>query len=298
MRFDDRLATVLAQPRDDAAACAIVWRQVVDILAQTSVEAGAMPAPDVVAVMRGLHDGVPLPTRVAAAAALAGRRVHPVVVMLIAGDRSAKVASLIGRVRLDDMAWLALLPCLPVTARALLRERRDLSPLVRIGLACFGPSDFALPAPPPSPPSPGPGKAGPLAQMPPMPVGEGMTDAGAPEGPSAIEPSRPSAILVPADTDHAAPATSAVPRIGDTPCIPSPDETFRFETGPDGVIVWVDGAPRAALIGVTIAPVIDPAGPGPARPGADGQTADAFHHRASFRDARLVVAVRAAVSGW
>jgi signal transduction histidine kinase len=77
-----------------------------------------------------------------------------------------------------------------------------------------------------------------------------------------------------------APATQASPAL------------FRWECGPGGEIAWVDGAPRGALIGRSIA-----------RPqNGDGDRVDpdvvrAFTVRAPFRDAALTVAGDGLVSG-
>ncbi|HEY0115049.1 MAG TPA: HAMP domain-containing sensor histidine kinase, partial [Allosphingosinicella sp.] len=57
------------------------------------------------------------------------------------------------------------------------------------------------------------------------------------------------------------------------------------ETGPEGVILWVDGAPRGALVGQSIAAIADHG-----QHGVDGQAAGAFDKRAPFRDARFTVA--------
>jgi hypothetical protein len=68
--------------------------------------------------------------------------------------------------------------------------------------------------------------------------------------------------------------------------------SFRWETGADGVILWVEGAPRGAVVGQTIA---SPAAAGAL--GVDGQVAGAFKRRAPFRDARFSVAGSGGASG-
>ena len=67
--------------------------------------------------------------------------------------------------------------------------------------------------------------------------------------------------------------------------------SFRFETGTDGVIRWVDGAPRGPLVGETIAV------PATGTFGVDAQAPGAFRRRAPFRDARLLVAGNSGVAG-
>jgi signal transduction histidine kinase len=71
-----------------------------------------------------------------------------------------------------------------------------------------------------------------------------------------------------------------------------PAEGFRWETGTDGIILWVEGAPRGALVGQTIASIA-----APGQFGVDGQAAGAFEKRAPFRDARFSVAGSGVASG-
>ncbi len=61
--------------------------------------------------------------------------------------------------------------------------------------------------------------------------------------------------------------------------------SFSFETGPDGVILWVEGVSRGCVIGCTLAEAAGSDGQG-----VDGHVAGAFQHRGAFRDARFVLA--------
>lgn len=65
--------------------------------------------------------------------------------------------------------------------------------------------------------------------------------------------------------------------------VPSAD-TFRFETDEHGVIRWVDGVARAAVVGLSL----DLSGT-PEGSRVDGVAAGAFRRRAGFSDARLFV---------
>ena len=65
---------------------------------------------------------------------------------------------------------------------------------------------------------------------------------------------------------------------------PVPARSFRFETDAGGVVRWVEGVARAALIGLSLDLAATSAG---AR--VDGIAAGAFRRRARFDDARLVV---------
>jgi signal transduction histidine kinase len=69
-------------------------------------------------------------------------------------------------------------------------------------------------------------------------------------------------------------------------------EKFQWESGADGAILWVEGAPRGPLIGQSIASIADRG-----QFGVDGQAAGAFEKRAPFRDARFSVAGSGAGSG-
>jgi signal transduction histidine kinase len=60
---------------------------------------------------------------------------------------------------------------------------------------------------------------------------------------------------------------------------------FRWECGPSGEIAWVDGAPRGAIIGRTIARVQEDDGDS-----IDEEVVRAFAMRAPFRDADLTLA--------
>jgi signal transduction histidine kinase len=69
-------------------------------------------------------------------------------------------------------------------------------------------------------------------------------------------------------------------------------EAFRWETGSDGVILWVEGAPRGPLVGQSIANIAERG-----QYGVDGQAAGAYEKRAPFRDARFSVAGGGAAAG-
>jgi signal transduction histidine kinase len=69
-------------------------------------------------------------------------------------------------------------------------------------------------------------------------------------------------------------------------------DAFRWETGSDGNMIWVEGAPRGALVGQSIANIAERG-----QYGVDGQAAGAFEKRAPFRDARFSVAGSGAAAG-
>jgi hypothetical protein len=267
LRFDDMIETVLRQREGHPSARAAKWRQLVDLLAQRR----SVPQREVAEALEWLRERrpqVPLGYRIDVARTLVGRHVSPAVVALFAQDNPAVAAPLLGTVRLDAQEWLELLPELGPTARGLLRHRRDLSREVSVGLASFGTSDFAL--------------------------GGGVASASAPAIPSAERSEAQIRDLVARiegfrkrrEAEGAAAAEAELTRT------PGRTEEFQWETGPDGVILWVEGAPRGPLIGESIASIADVG-----QYGVDGQAAGAFEKRSPFRDARFSVRGGGAASG-
>ncbi len=68
--------------------------------------------------------------------------------------------------------------------------------------------------------------------------------------------------------------------------------SFRWESGDDGVLTWVEGVHRGPLIGQTIASPAPRDGPG-----ADATAAEAFKRRQPFRDVAFLVAGSGPASG-
>lgn len=69
-------------------------------------------------------------------------------------------------------------------------------------------------------------------------------------------------------------------------------DSFRWEADADGMIVWVEGVSRGALVGQTIA---SPAAEGDY--GVDRQAAAAFYRHTPFRDVRFAIAGTGAAAG-
>ncbi len=256
------IATILALPTAGVGARTMAWRQLVDIVAQAGDRLD--PATRAAAHERiaALRPAVSAAERRHAAGSLAGRAT-PEAVAIFATDEPAIAAPVLARASLDDSRWLAMIPTLPPASRSILRNRRDLSPAVERALASYGPSDFALP---------------------------GVDAVGTEAGESAsqiralverIEAFRsqqpvPDSVTV-SESDLAPPATAT---------------SFEFETSLDGSIDWVEGAPRGALIGMSVAEAA-----APRAAGVDGQAVGAFRRRAPFHDARLAVAGQGPASG-
>ena len=160
--------------------------------------------------------------------------VPPEMVDLFAQDSPQVAAPLLLHAQLDDQDWVRLIPGWPSTSRALVRERRDLPEETRRLLGVYGNVDFVLP-------------------------GENnVTDPHE----SVIQIRDLVARIEAYRRDHRpAPINSVEPeRL----------EFFRFEAGGDGIINWVEGAPRGPLIGISLADMAEPGGYG-----VDGQAAGA-----------------------
>jgi len=259
MRFDDMIATVLAQPSDRSDRLTAQWRQLVDLLAQRPQGAGQSDR--AYALLRETRGAVDAGARRQAALALAGRRVDPGLIAFFAEDHASVAAPLIATARLDGAEWIALLPRLGPPARALLRHRDDLGGDVRQALFAFGASDFVLEGGAPAPPAEAPVQS----------------ESQIRELVARIEAYRKL-------RDHERPALD--------PVHAEPAEGFRWETGTDGILIWIEGAPRGSLVGQSIAWIA-----GPGQYGVDGQAAGGFEKRSPFRDARFSVAGEGAAAG-
>jgi His Kinase A (phospho-acceptor) domain len=254
MRFDDRLMTMLVQPAIDVAAKAAIWAQIADLLAQDRSGEPSDARDAALCRLRDWRADVPQDRRRAISAALSNQKLPADIVTLFGSDEAVVAAPLLSRTSLDEGDWLTLIPTLGPTSRALLRERRDLSPVVIRMLASYGQSDFALP-----------GEAG---------VQTSVVSEDAP-----IQIRDLVARIEAYRRDH--PVT--LPHV--TPERIEAEHSFRFETQADGMVSWVEGVSRGALIGLSIA---DLAEPGMA--GVDGHVAGAFRQRNAFASARMSIA--------
>ncbi len=270
MRFNDMIATVLAASAERPEAREAQWRQLVDLLAQRQPGAPDTARAEAFAFLRAERARVEPRTRAATAESLVGLAIDPDLLIFFAEDRAEVAAPLLRSVRFGTEDWLRLLPRLGPTARALLRHRRDLPREVRGALAALGPSDLVL----------GPQDEGAVATA---TDGEPRGEAGSPilelvERIEAYQRQRRETAPEPEQELVAATATEVA--------------GFRWETGTEGVIRWVEGAPREPLVGLSIAAPADAA-----RPGLDAEATRAFARRAPFRDARLSVAGESAAAG-
>jgi signal transduction histidine kinase len=266
VRFDDRLATVLAQSAESDAERQALWRQLTDLLAQEPGDAPSRAA--AFGRLRDWRPDMPEQVRRSAAAALAWQELPDDLILFFAEDLPSIAAPVLGTAYALDAHWAQMIPKMSPVGRALLRHRRDLGPAARWALDAYGAHDLIIPAPAATPEA-----------------------AGAAEESEAPQPAHNIAELVARiaafregrGEEGAPPAAAPPPRIADE---------FRFEAGPNGVIDWCDLDARGAVIGLSIAAADETRAHG-----VDGQAAGAFRRRASFRDARLTIAGEGAIGG-
>jgi hypothetical protein len=268
LQFDDRLATVLDQSVDDPRARAVQWRQLVDLIARGAPAPGS---PLVMRAMQRIAEGseiLPEELRAAAARAVAGLNLPVALVAIFAADSLSVSAPVIAAARLDAAEWDSVLDGVG-------DETRAFAETVHPELRKSPKPKKAEPEAPPEPP------AKPRRWKPPAEEAPKISEMVARiermrrmRGPAPSEP-------------HEPPSSAAMSRVStDSPAL------FRWECGPSGDIAWVEGAPRGALIGRSIAL----AGNGEGE-GVDRTVERAFALRSPFRDASFSLAGEGILSG-
>lgn len=290
VRFDDSLKTVLAADSSTVFGAQAMFRQLTDLLTRGRVVADE----ETIQRLRDLRGQVPADVRASVARGLALGRPPGDLIELFAQDDPPIASAALGGVRLPAEEWVALLPRLSPAGRATLRRRDDLDPVVVRALESFGSTDFTLgyDAPPPVdcpvPPPVGPSPFTPVGKitdaLPVVAAARRATAAPPQRGPAGFEIAALVDRIATFQRDRGTPAASAVPV--------RPIDSFRFETGADGVIRWSDAAPRGALVGLSLAKATDTAAAH-----VDGVVTGAFMRRSGFDDARLTVGGNSAVAG-
>ena len=261
------IATILRQAPADRRASIVAWRQLTDILAQRGNQLGDTDIRRSLHALAVLRPDIPETVRRDCARAIARHGRFAPLVAFYANDVPAVSAIMLREARLAEADWLALLPATGAMARSVLAGRDDLPRAVTRALASLGSGSVALPHPAAA------------AQDDPVPATEMPVAVEAETGPSQI-----SELVRRIDkyqSTRSQPDLSRAPRA-----------TFLFETGPDGVIHWVDGVTRGAVIGLSIA---EAAFGG--EPGTDGVAAGAFRQRAEIINARMLLEGAAADAG-
>ena len=259
------IATILRQAPADHRASIAAWRQLSDILAQRGNQLGEGDIRRSLHALAVLRPRVPESVRRDCARAIARHGRFAPLVALYANDVPAVSAIMLRDTRLSEADWLAMLPATSAMARSVLAGRSDLPDGVYRALASLGSASVALPQPELA------AMAETITEAPPAPVLDAPT-AGEVEN----TPSQISELVRRIDKFQSTRSQPAAER--------APRAAFLFETGPDGVIHWVDGVTRGAVIGLSIA---EAAFGG--EPGTDGVSAGAFRQRAEIINARMML---------
>ena len=249
------IATILRRAPGDRRASITAWRQLTDILAQRGNRLGDVDIRQSLRALAVLRADVPERVRRDCAEAVGRHGRFAPLVAFYANDVPAVSAAMLRRARLSESDWLALLPATGPAARSILAGRDDLPEGVRRALAALGAASVALPQPDIA------AAAEPAVDMPGAPVAAA---------------SQISELVRRIDKFQSTRTRAAT--------APRPRAAFLFETGPDGVIRWVDGIARGAAIGLSIG---EAAFGG--EPGTDGIAAGAFRQRAEMINARMML---------
>ncbi|PNU05126.1 HAMP domain-containing histidine kinase [Novosphingobium guangzhouense] len=152
MHFDDRLATVLRLPTSGDGLARIQFRQLVDILGRApDVQEPSETVEAAFTRLEQLGRDIPAAERARLLRQPLQPITNPRLLSWLARAEPDVACAGIAAARLDDDAWLALIPRLPVRARGILRHRRDLSERVEVMLESLGVHDRGLPSGPSDP---------------------------------------------------------------------------------------------------------------------------------------------------
>lgn len=266
------------------------WRQIIDLVGRGRAPADAAT----MAALADLKDRVPAATRAASARALYGMQPPAALVALLARDEMAIAAPVLRGAVMPASDWEQILPGLTPAGRAILRHRRDLPAETMRALESFGAVDFVIGTSVPAsaePAAPVPAEPGPFVSVGQVAAGiierarRQENDNDAPPPPPQPRADGTFRIADVVARIEAFRRRQDEPRTGAAPAADLPiGETFRFETDANGIIRWIDGAAREAIVGMSIA---QPARPG--SPGVDGAAAGAFRGRSRIAAARLAI---------
>jgi hypothetical protein len=254
VRFDDRLLTVLNQPAEDRHDAAVRWRQLVDLVARAGASGSSPVVADALEAIRGEAGRVEETTRAAAARAVAALPLPLGLLEYFATDTLAVSAPVLAASTLDAHQWQVLLAAADDETRRFI-ETLHPELLAEPHVQADAVTDSEL-----------------------QTAGQG---AATPE--PAVQPYAPPSlheVVERIERRRRLRAEQASPERAAPAIAQEPPALFRWECGPGGEIAWVEGAPRGALIGRSIAKSQD-------GERVDESVARAFSVRAPFRDASL-----------
>ncbi|NUQ18410.1 MAG: HAMP domain-containing histidine kinase [Sphingomonas sp.] len=251
MRFDDRLLTVLNQPAGDRRDIAVRWRQLVDLVARAGSNAASPSIAAALEAIRAHAADVDETLRAATARAVAALPLPLGLLEFFASDRLSVSAPVLAAATLDPGQWQAVMRAADEETRRFIEALHP-----EIGSA-------------------------------PEEITDSLVES-ASEEPATDVPT-PSLHDVVERIERRRRSRSMIKRNSGTASADSA-RLFRWECGPGGEIAWVDGAPRGAVIGRSIARAQD-------GEQLDPEVTRAFMLRAPFRDAKLCLAGDGPLSG-
>ncbi len=273
MRFDDRLLTVLNQPAGDRHDMAVRWRQLVDLVARAGPNSASPAVTQALESIRAESSKVDDSLRAAAARAVAALPLPIGLLECFAADKLAVSAPILAAASLEPAQWRALLANSDDETR---RFVETLHPEIASSDAPDLTDTLVEPAP--AQPIAAPVKSAPAPRKPPE------RRSRRPAGPSLSD------VVERIERRRRARETQAAELAAGPTAAPGAPALFRWECGPSGEIAWIEGAPRGALIGRSIA-----------RNDNGSRVADevmrAFAMRAPFRDSSLTVPGDGLVAG-
>jgi len=313
VRFDDRLFTVLNQPARDRHDRAVRWRQLVDLVARAGPNATSPAVTRALQSIRSESGGVEERLRAAAARAVASLPLPLALLECFAGDKLAVSAPVLAAATLQPAQWRSLLAGADTETRRFVETLHpelvvtpEPDPTDQLIEARAEPRSKREPRrgatievePEPEVPDNAPEPANEIIHEPKGAIVRERKPETEPVMAGSDEPSSSgrslSEVVARIERRRRSRDVQSFPPEEQSADAPPPGAPalFRWECQPSGEIAWVDGAPRGALIGRTIARAEDESGGR-----IDREVARAFAMRAPFRDAGLMVPGDGVVSG-
>jgi signal transduction histidine kinase len=280
VRFDDRLLTVLSQPAGDRHDAAVRWRQLVDLVARAGPDSDSPVVARALEAIRADGPQIDENLRAAAARAIAGRPLPFSLLEYLVSDRLSVSAPVLAAATLDGAQWRALLGGAD-------DETRQFIEALHSEVASSSPE-----APKPELPRREERLVDSEVEESLGAIREALEQAPAPQPSPATRRAVPSLSDVVARIERRRRGSEARRRAADAEVPGEAPSMFRWECGPSGEIAWVEGAPRGALIGRSIARVQET---DTDRVGEE--VLRAFARRAPFRDADLTFAGEGLLAG-
>lgn len=269
--------TVLNQPAEDRHDAAVRWRQLVDLVARAGSSSSSPMVAEALEAIRSESLRVEEPLRAAAARAVAALPLPLSLLEYFASDTLAVSAPVLAAATLDAHQWQAVHESADEETR---RFIRTLHPELRIEPHVTASSQAAHGSPIASP-----------ATV--APVAQAAADLETPPETGSYTPPSLHEVVERIEQRRRVRAQQAAQPSSESRTEPSESPAlFRWECGPGGEIAWVEGAPRGALIGRSIAKAAESD-----EDRIDPNVLRAFAVRAPFRDASLTLSGGGSVAG-